>query len=132
MTAPTNSTTADWTFEFDFLGVHYNARLTAGRYLHGGGAYIAVETWDEQEQEYQRWTDFSCNVAGAFTADPDYDIIVNHNCDGDLVRAVIDTGLIEPESYTQVRSGYVVMPVHAMTDKARAWFDAQPEVQDAQ
>lgn len=126
MTAPTDSTTtSDWTFTFDFLGTSYNARLVASKYRSNGRAYIGVETWNDDFNAYESWTDFSCNVDPAFMMDPDHDIIVNHNCDSGLVDAVIATGLIEEDSYTQVRSGYVLMPVHAMTDMGREWFDAQ-------
>lgn len=114
----------DTGFTFEFLNKPRQARLTASRYLHGGGAYIGVEVWDGETGVYEPWVDFSCNVGDAFLADPEYDIIVNHKVDGAILTAVIDAGLIEPEPYTQVRSGFVRMPVHAMTDVGRGWFDA--------
>lgn len=118
----TNPFDSDFTFEF--LDKPRRARLTASRYLHAGGAYVGVEVWDDETGTYEPWVDFSCNVDSAFLLDPDYDIIVNHKVDGAILTAVIDAGLIESDPYTQVRSGFVRMPVHAMTDAGRAWFDA--------
>lgn len=118
----TNPFDSDFTFEF--LDKPRRARLTASRYLHGGGAYVGVEVWDDETGVYEPWVDFSCNVDGAVLADPDYDIIVNHKVDGGLFNAVAATGLIGSESYTQVRSGFVRMPVHAMTAAGREWFVA--------
>lgn len=114
----------DTDFTFEFLDKPRRARLTARRYLHGGGAYVGVEVWDDETGVYEPWVDFSCNVSGAVLRDPVYDIIVNHKVDGSLFDAVAATGLIEPEPYTQVRSGFVRMPVHAMTAVGREWFDA--------
>lgn len=114
----------NWEFDFDHIDTTYHARLVASRYMHGGGAFVGVETWSDEFNAYEPWTDFSCNVEDAFLMDPEYDIIVNHNASEELTEAVIASGFIEPDNYTQVRSGFVLMPVHEMTDKGREWFDA--------
>lgn len=114
----------------DIDGNDMTAFIDAAVYAYGGAAALAIYTYSEEFKDFELYSYITTNVPGSFLMNPDTDVIVNHNLDKDTVQAVIDSGIIEEDNYTQVRSGFVLMPVHEMTDKAREWFYSRPEVQD--
>lgn len=106
------------------------AFIDAGVYEYGGAAALFIRSFNEEYGDFELYEYITTNVPGSFLMNPETDVIVNHNMPDDAVQAVIDAGVIEENPYTQVRSGFVRMPVHAMTDKAREWFYSRPFVQE--
>lgn len=115
-----------WRVSFDFLGTRVDGWLVAGRYAHGGRVAVQVQHVDEFGDE-SVWATVTVNVPAAVLADPDYDVIVNYGASAEVVRAVVESGFVEPEPYMEVQVGMTTSPVYHMSDEAKAWFDANVE-----
>lgn len=116
-----------WNTPFDTFDAHYDAYLVPARYAEGMTPAVRICFIDKDGGYEDLWDYLSCNVVDAFLEDEDRDIIINHNISQEVLDAVIDSGFIESDPYTHVRSGYVTMGVHRMTDEGLKWFNENVE-----
>lgn len=115
-----------WRVSFNFLGTRVDGWLVAARYSRGGAAALQVRHVDEFGDE-SVWATLTVNVPAAVLMDPDYDVIVNYDASTEVVRAVVESGFVEPEPYMEVQVGMAVAPIYHMSDEAKAWFDTNIE-----
>lgn len=134
MTAPTKTLAHEGTWPVTLVdkdnGTKETYYIEAGVYTETGFAMLMLCEFDEEKNELNVDMHVTTNVPGAFMLNPDADIIVNHNLSDDLYDALIETGLIEENNYTQVRSGMVMMPIHELTEEGFKWFASRPLVKE--
>lgn len=95
--------------------------LGVDRYVNNG--YLALTLTDADTGE--PYCTLTVNIDDAFLMDLDYDIILDvNNCSSELLQKVFDTNLVEDTPYGHARSGFVVYPLHALTEEGVNWVHA--------
>lgn len=127
-------------FEGTLNGIASRFLLDVGRYVHAPNVTsltLLAPVLDEDNNptdglEILDILTVNPPASPLFLLDPDTDIVISHNTvdtafGREMLGLLIDNGVIEAESYTQVRTGMAINPVFSMTETFRDWVLDQRE-----
>lgn len=141
----TNTAVDTWNFEGELFGRRTKFAVHPDRYVCAPSV-VYLEVYSDyptgleeeagvptDENGLTPWDVVTVNPSNAdtlFLLDEEHDVVFSHNTGGEIISLLAESGLVEPERYTQIRTGMAINPVHAMTEKGIEWYDRALEQMD--
>lgn len=108
---------------------HDGRTLLLGTNRYASSGHLALGLVDADTGE--PYSMLTVDVDGAFLMDFDQDVILDvNNCSSELLQKVFDTNLVEDTPYGYARSGFVVYPLHALTEEGADWMRSLEDTEE--